>query len=154
VCGRPLLQSSSATPLSVCVRVAQRNVVAINEAFALLRRTRGETPVGTLQAETHGHNNSEAREPADTNVLSIDERALEHIAHTQRIEAFLLLKPREPEALYLNGTRLLLHRDHAATGATYTAVNRRLSEGRAVPRGGRSSRTRSPRARRAHSDNR
>lgn len=87
--------------------------VAINEALRLLRRTRGETPVGTFQADTRGHDDTDVPEPGDRDGSGADERALELIEHAERVEAFRQLKPREREALYLK-----------ALGHSYTEIAR------------------------------
>jgi RNA polymerase sigma factor (sigma-70 family) len=114
--------------------------VAINEAIALLRRTCSETPVGTFQADTRGHDDTDVPEPGDTDAPGADERALELIEHAQRVRAFRRLKPREREALYLKALGYSYAEIMQLTGATYTAVNRRISEGRAALRGGRRNR--------------
>jgi DNA invertase Pin-like site-specific DNA recombinase len=44
------------------------------------------------------------------------------------------LKPREREALYLKGLGYSYNEIARLTGATYTAVNRRITEGRAALR--------------------
>jgi DNA-directed RNA polymerase specialized sigma24 family protein len=77
--------------------------VAINEAIALLRRTRGETPVGTFQADARGHDDTDVPEPANADAPGADELALRRIEHAERVVAFrqAKLKPREREALVL-----------------------------------------------------
>ena len=45
-----------------------------------------------------------------------------------------MLKPREREALYLFGLGYSYHEIAQITNATYTAVNRRITEGRAALR--------------------
>ena len=51
--------------------------------------------------------------------------------HTQRMQHFAQLKPREREALYLKALGHSYQEIAAPTNATYTAVNRRLAEARA-----------------------
>jgi DNA-directed RNA polymerase specialized sigma24 family protein len=123
--------------------------VAINEALKLLRRTRGETSVGTFQAHARGPDDTDAPEPADTDAPGADERALERIEHTERVQAFRMLKPREREALYLRALGHSYSEIMQLTGASYTAVNRRITEGGAVLRDGRRNSHRTKRARQA-----
>ncbi len=111
--------------------------VAINEALRLLHRTRGETPVGTFQRDPRDHTTDDAYAPADTDMPGADERALERIEHAERVDAFRELKPREREALYLKALGYSYREIARLTDSTYTAVNRRISEGRTVLRGGR-----------------
>jgi RNA polymerase sigma factor (sigma-70 family) len=105
--------------------------VAINEAGRLLHRTRGETPVGTFQGDPRGHDDDDVPEPADTGTSAAGDRALERIEHGRLIELFLELKPREREALYLKALGYSYQEIARLTDSTYTAVNRRLTEGRA-----------------------
>jgi len=50
--------------------------------------------------------------------------------HQQRVEAFTALKPREREALWLHAMGHSYQEIAALTGSTYTATNRRITEGR------------------------
>jgi RNA polymerase sigma factor (sigma-70 family) len=106
--------------------------VAINEARALLHRTRGETPVGTFQGDSRD-GDDDVPEPADTGASGTEKRALELIEHAELVELFreLKLKPREREALYLKALGYSYHEIERLTDSTYTAVDRRLKEGRA-----------------------
>jgi RNA polymerase sigma factor (sigma-70 family) len=123
--------------------------VAINEALKLLHRTRGETPVGTYQADARRHDDTDMPEPGNVDAPGADERALERIEHGERIQAFRQLKPREREALYLKALGHSYNEIGELTGASYTAVNRRIAEGRAVLRGGRRNSGHTKRARQA-----
>ena len=51
--------------------------------------------------------------------------------HAQRVNDFARLKPREREALYLKALGHSYQEIAALTNASYTAVNRRINEGRA-----------------------
>jgi len=66
---------------------------------------------------------SDASDPADRVI------AREH--HTQRAADFARLKPRERQALYLQALGHRYQEIAALTDSTYTAVNRRIAEGRA-----------------------
>ena len=66
---------------------------------------------------------AETADPADRAV------AREH--HAQRVNDFARLKAREREALYLKALGHSYQEIAALTNASYTAVNRRINEGRA-----------------------
>jgi DNA-directed RNA polymerase specialized sigma24 family protein len=83
--------------------------VAINEALRLLRRTRGETPVGAFPADSRGHDDEDAPEPVDTEMSAAGERALELIEHAEHVQLFRELKPRERAALYLKALGYSYH---------------------------------------------
>ena len=67
--------------------------------------------------------------PADT--ADPADRALAREQHAQRVNDVARLKPREREALYLKALGHSYEEIAALTNASYTAVNRRISEGRA-----------------------
>ena len=69
------------------------------------------------------------------------ELAIAHEEHAERLEAFATLKPRERRDLWLKATGYSYDEIAAMTGATYTAVNRRITEGRARARAARSNRS-------------
>lgn len=115
--------------------------VAIREAWRLASTAR-ETPVGGFQGATRGHD-TEMPDPADPDDRSAEQRALDRIEHTERVHTLQTLKPREREALYLHGLGFSYHEIGQLTNSTYTAVNRRITEGRAaLRRGGRKPRDR------------
>jgi DNA-directed RNA polymerase specialized sigma24 family protein len=64
-----------------------------------------------------------ASDPAD---LVVD-----RAQHHERVEAFAQLKTRERRDLFLQALGYRYREIAAATGSTYTAVNRRITEGRA-----------------------
>jgi RNA polymerase sigma factor (sigma-70 family) len=101
--------------------------VAIREAWRLASRPR-EVPVGAylpgdpepgIVPEPPG----DTADPAD--------RAIAREQHSQRVNDFARLKPREREALYLKALGHSYQEIAALTNASYTAVNRRINEGRA-----------------------
>jgi DNA-directed RNA polymerase specialized sigma24 family protein len=73
-------------------------------------------------------------EPADREHRGTEDKALDRIEHAERLLAMQTLKPREREALYLKGAGYSYDEIARLTGATYTAVNRRITEGRAALR--------------------
>jgi RNA polymerase sigma factor (sigma-70 family) len=103
--------------------------VAIHEGWRLVSGTR-DVPMGPIRAglPTEGElPEPEAAEPGT------DEQAIARIEHAERVAAFreAKLKPREREALVLQALGYSYKEIAEATGSTYTAVNRRLTEGRA-----------------------
>jgi RNA polymerase sigma factor (sigma-70 family) len=109
--------------------------VAIHEAWRSASNAR-ETPVGGFQTAMPG--DGELPEPAHPDTPNAEDRALARIQHTERMSAVATLKPREREALYLYGLGYSYHEIGQLTNSSYTAVNRRITEGRAaLRRGGR-----------------
>jgi len=108
--------------------------VAVREAWRLGSITH-EQPVGTFvsgldREDEHGH----LPEPTDAEHRGTDAKALDHIEHLERLQAMQVLKPAEREALYLKGIGYSYDEIMRLTGASYTAVNRRITEGRATLR--------------------
>ncbi len=100
--------------------------VAIHEAWREARHRRTEWPSGTLSREW------EPGEPADPIGPAADplERVIELEDHRDRRERFASGKPREREALVLHALGYRYKEICTLTGASYTAVNRRMTEGR------------------------
>jgi len=108
--------------------------VAVHEAWRLGPVTQ-EQPAGALTSPADCNRKpGERPEPADTDHRGTAERALDHIEHDDRLQAMRALKPSEREALYLNGLGYTYREITRLSGATYTAVNRRIREGRAALR--------------------
>jgi DNA-directed RNA polymerase specialized sigma24 family protein len=100
--------------------------VAIHEAWRLARCA--EVPAGATPPGL-----SEGRELLGFAVPepAADEQALAHVEHTERVADLRTLKPRERRELYLQALGYRYSEIAKATGSSYTAINRRLSEGRA-----------------------
>jgi DNA-directed RNA polymerase specialized sigma24 family protein len=93
---------------------------AIHEGWRLTRR--GEIPAGAMR--------SVMREAGDLPEPAADEQALARIEHAERVAELRTLKTRERRDLYLQALGYGYSEIAKATGSSYTAVNRRLSEGR------------------------
>jgi DNA-directed RNA polymerase specialized sigma24 family protein len=108
--------------------------VAVREAWQL-GSIANEQPAGTLTtpADLDG-DQGELPEPCDTHRRGTDDHALDRIEHHARLQAMRAIKPREREALYLKGLGYSYGEIMRLTGATCTAVNRRITEGRAALR--------------------
>jgi RNA polymerase sigma factor (sigma-70 family) len=102
--------------------------VAIRQAWQLASSSR-ETPVGTFQGVPG--DNDDVPEPADRLATDTDEQALSRIQAAECAIDLQSLKPRERRELYLKALGYSYREIAQMTGSTYTAVNRRLVEGRA-----------------------
>jgi DNA-directed RNA polymerase specialized sigma24 family protein len=101
--------------------------VAIREGWRLASTAR-DVPVGVAgdALEPHGS----ALDPRAT-APAADELSFDRIVHEQRVADLTTLKPRERRELYLKALGYRYDEIAEVTGSTLTAVNRRLSEGRA-----------------------
>jgi DNA-directed RNA polymerase specialized sigma24 family protein len=95
--------------------------VAVHEGWRLTRR--GEVPAGAMR--------SGMPEAGDLLEPAADEQALARIEHAERVADLRTLKESERRALYLKALGYSYNEICDLTAASYTAVNRRLSEGRA-----------------------
>jgi RNA polymerase sigma factor (sigma-70 family) len=101
--------------------------VATHQALQLVSQRR-EVPVGAFMPWPPEP--GIVTEPADDTSDPGDVVAARD-QYTQRVRDLALLKPREREALYLKALGYSYHEIAQLTNATYTAVNRRINEGRA-----------------------
>jgi len=108
--------------------------VAQREAWRLSRHRQQEHPAGAFLSPTREDNpDGELPEPsADTR--DVDDQVIARIELHHRVTAMQALKPREREALCLKGLGYSYQEIMQITDATYTAVNRRITEGRAALR--------------------
>jgi DNA-directed RNA polymerase specialized sigma24 family protein len=100
--------------------------VAVRQAWALERRNRQELPCGTLGSDADP---GELGEPAGLDHDPLD-RVIALEEHAARCARFAYAKPRERRELLLKAAGYRYREIAALTGSTYTAVNRRLTEGR------------------------
>ena len=101
--------------------------VAIHEGWRLVSGTR-DLPMGAIRAGLPSEGELPEPEAAEP---STDEQALARIEHAQRVADLRTLKTGERRDLYLQALGYRYKEIAEATGSTYTAVNRRLTEGRA-----------------------
>jgi RNA polymerase sigma factor (sigma-70 family) len=102
--------------------------VAIHEGWRLMRRRAREAPMGAMRPGVP--DDGELPEPFSPEP-SPDEQAIARIEHAERVADLRTLKARERRDLYLQALGYRWSEIAEATGSTYTAVNRRLAEGRA-----------------------
>ena len=101
--------------------------VAAREAWRLASRAR-EVPVG---AYLPGDPEPGIVPEPPTGTTDPADRAAAREQHAQRVQDLARLKPREREALYLKALGHSYQEIGSLTNASYAAVNRRISEGRA-----------------------
>jgi DNA-directed RNA polymerase specialized sigma24 family protein len=104
--------------------------VALREPYRLARGQRTEAPAGGFLPFTRETEPGELSEPAGA-ARDVDDQVAARIQLAERREDLRQLKPRARHALYLKGLGYSYAEIMALTGASYTAVNRRLAEGRA-----------------------
>ena len=104
-------------------------VVAVHEVHHQWRDRRRNLPMGALSLGTGEP--GELDEPAATGGAGVEELATAHLEHAERVADLAALKPAERTALYLQALGYRYREIAALTDASYTAVNRRLTEGRA-----------------------
>jgi DNA-directed RNA polymerase specialized sigma24 family protein len=107
--------------------------VAVHEAWrqgSTAEATLAGTFIGTLGV----HDEGELPEPADTEHLGTEDKVLDRLEHIERFHAMHALKPAQREALYLKGLGYSYQEIMRLTSASYTAVNRRITEGHAALR--------------------
>jgi DNA-directed RNA polymerase specialized sigma24 family protein len=110
--------------------------VAVHEAWRLQERRVQETPVGPF-ARGSTVDSDASLEPIDVYSVDVETRAVDRAQHSEDVAAFLTLKPRERQTLYLKALGYRYAEICELTGFTYTAVNRYITEGRrALRRGG------------------
>ena len=104
--------------------------VAIHEGWRLASTAR-EVPIGAFQGLSDDSGDDDVAEPADTLTPGTDEQGIARVEDATRIAYLRRLKPRERQALALKALGYSYEEICDLTNASYTAVNRRLAEGRA-----------------------
>jgi DNA-directed RNA polymerase specialized sigma24 family protein len=105
-------------------------VVAIRQAWEQCTRSRTERPGGAFISpyvnEIGAYEYPEP--PADT--PDVPDQVADHIQHVKRLADLAGIKPNERQTLFLIGLGYRYTEIMQITGASYTAVNRRITEGR------------------------
>jgi DNA-directed RNA polymerase specialized sigma24 family protein len=105
-------------------------VVAIREAWQQSARTRNERPAGLFHS-AHPRDLELGEHPdPPADARDVPDRIADRIKHADRLQDLATIKPHDRQALYLKGLGYRYHEIMQITGATYTAVNRRITEGR------------------------
>jgi DNA-directed RNA polymerase specialized sigma24 family protein len=109
-------------------------VVAIREAWTRTARARAETPAGDFRTPCACEiaPGEHPEPPADAR--DVAEQVVARIQHAQRLHDLATIKPNDRRALYLQGLGYRYREIMELTGASYTAVNRRITEGRCALR--------------------
>jgi DNA-directed RNA polymerase specialized sigma24 family protein len=108
--------------------------VATNEALRLVSNTRCEHLAGGFLAGRSGDACGQGMLEPVADTRGVDEVALAHVEHQERIAALRRVKPRDRRALFLKAIGYSYRDMMHITDATYTAVNRRIIERRAALR--------------------
>jgi DNA-directed RNA polymerase specialized sigma24 family protein len=105
-------------------------VVAIRQAWEQCARIRNERPAGAfISADASEIGAFEYPEPpAET--PDIPDRVADRMQHANRLADLAAIKPNDRRTLYLLGLGYRYREIMQLTGASYTAVNRRITEGR------------------------
>jgi DNA-directed RNA polymerase specialized sigma24 family protein len=110
--------------------IARRLAVAVHEAFEHHRRERVETPAGSFRTPyADCAAPDELREPvADSRDITY--QVADRMLQARRLSDLRMIKPQDRQALYLKALGFRYHEIAALLSITYTAVNRRITEGR------------------------
>jgi DNA-directed RNA polymerase specialized sigma24 family protein len=105
-------------------------VVAIHEAWEQCARSRHEMPAGAFISPSAKEIGAyeQPEPPADTR--DVPDQVADHIQRAQRLADLATIKPNDRRTLYLFGLGYRYREIMHITGASYTAVNRRITEGR------------------------
>ena len=104
--------------------------VAVHEAVQHYRRERMETPAGSFRTPyADSASPGELREPEGDD-RELADRVADKMLHVRRLSDLRLIKAQERQALYLKALGFRYHEIAALLSITYTAVNRRITEGR------------------------
>ena len=103
--------------------------VAVHEVYRQWRDRAHNLPMGALSLGTGDPD--ELSEPAANGNEGVEELAVARLEHAERVADLAALKPAERTALYLKALGYRYREIASVTDASYTSVNRRLTEGRA-----------------------
>jgi DNA-directed RNA polymerase specialized sigma24 family protein len=103
-------------------------LVASREGWRLTFLSRREAPLASVASTSGGEAQACSAEPWRAGV---EDDALARNEHRERVRIFRTLKHRERRELFLQALGYRYEEIATMTGSTYTAVNRRLAEGRA-----------------------
>jgi DNA-directed RNA polymerase specialized sigma24 family protein len=104
-------------------------VVAVHEVHHQWRDRARNLPMGALSLGMGDP--GELDEPTARGDGGVEELVAARLEYAERVADFAALKPAERTALYLQALGYRYREIASATDASYTAVNRRLTEGRA-----------------------
>jgi DNA-directed RNA polymerase specialized sigma24 family protein len=104
--------------------------VALHEALRHYRRERVETPAGAFRTPyADCAAPGELREPVGDD-RDLADRVADKLVHARRLSDLRTIKAQDRQALYLKALGFRYHEIAALLSITYTAVNRRITEGR------------------------
>ena len=105
-------------------------VVAIRQAWEQCARLRNEKPAGAF-ISPHASEVGPGEYPdPPADAVDVPDQVAERIQHATRLADLATIKPKDRRSLYLRGLGYRYSEIMEITGASYTAVNRRITEGR------------------------
>ena len=105
-------------------------VVAIHEAWQQCGRSRHEMPVGAFISPSAREIGAYEHPEPPADIRDVPDQVAERIQHAQRLADLATIKPNDRRTLYLKGLGYRYTEIMQITGASYTSVNRRITEGR------------------------
>jgi DNA-directed RNA polymerase specialized sigma24 family protein len=105
-------------------------VVAIHEAWQQCGRSRHEMRVGAFISPSAKEIDAYERPEPPADIRDVPDQVADHIQHAQRLADLATIKPNDRRTLYLKGLGYRYTEIMQITGASYTSVNRRITEGR------------------------
>jgi DNA-directed RNA polymerase specialized sigma24 family protein len=105
-------------------------VVAIHEAWQQCARSRNERPAGAFISPDASEIGAYEYPDPPADSRDIPDQVADRIRHVQRLADLAAIKPTDRRTLYLMGLGYRYAEIMEITGASYTAVNRRVTEGR------------------------
>ena len=105
-------------------------VVAIRQAWGQCARSRNERPGGAFISPYVNEIGAYEYPEPPADARDVPDQVADHIQHVQRLADLAAINPKERRTLYLIGLGYRYAEIMEITGASYTAVNRRITEGR------------------------
>jgi DNA-directed RNA polymerase specialized sigma24 family protein len=105
-------------------------VVAIHQAWEQCARVRNERPGGPFTSPYVNEIGAYEYPEPPADAPDVPDQVADRIQHAQRLTDLAAIKPQDRRTLYLKGLGYRYREIMELTGASYTAVNRRITEGR------------------------
>lgn len=105
-------------------------VVAIHQAREQCAQSRNERPAGGFISPDASEIGPYEYPDPPADARDIPDQVADRIQHVKRLADLAAIKPNDRRTLYLMGLGYRYNEIMEITGASYTAVNRRITEGR------------------------
>jgi DNA-directed RNA polymerase specialized sigma24 family protein len=110
--------------------IAWLRVVAIHQAWEQCARSRNERPAGSFMSPDVNEIGPYEYPDPPADARDISDQVADRIEHVKRLADLASIKPNDRRTLYLRGLGYRYTEIMEITGASYTAVSRRITEGR------------------------